>query len=77
MMPTDADSFGMSNTNNNEHQTVRAELERLTQIIGEHRAPPKLFVVNLPFGPLHQLETTHMQHSRPLFNPPRPPCSAR
>eukprot|EP00971_Amphidinium_carterae_P199243 3954195-Amphidinium_carterae.1 len=47
MMPTDAYSFGMSNTNNNEHQIVRAELERLTQIIGEHRAPPKFVCCEL------------------------------
>eukprot|EP00971_Amphidinium_carterae_P124281 2462056-Amphidinium_carterae.1 len=67
----------MSNTDHNELKTFRVELDRLTQIIGEHRALPKS-VLNLPFAVLHKLEpsATHMQDTRiQLLSTSRLACS--
>eukprot|EP00971_Amphidinium_carterae_P124521 2466721-Amphidinium_carterae.1 len=78
MMPTDADSFVMSNTDNNERQIVRAELDRLTLIIGEHRAPPKFVCCELAvWGVALVGSRSHPAFALTFFRPPRPPYSVR
>eukprot|EP00971_Amphidinium_carterae_P122232 2420295-Amphidinium_carterae.1 len=52
----------MSTTGQSELKAIRAELDRLSQSVGEHKAPFK-FVLNLSSGVLHKLESIDMLDS--------------